>query len=88
MIALFRRRRPAAPSRSGWHTTTANGGLSCCHHCPPACSWGDAHPGPCRHCIREMEASGPLPECVAGSDGRCVTCDELHGVHITHRRQP
>lgn len=45
-------------------------------------------PGPRRHCIREMETSAPLPECVTGSDGRCVTCDELHGVRITHRRQP
>ena len=42
----------------------------------------------CRHCIREMEASAPLPECVTGSDGRCVTCDELHGVRITHWRRP
>lgn len=75
------------PTRDGWHRS-ADPHLTCCAHCPDGCSWDDQHPGPCRQCIREMETTRPLPGCVTGSDGRCVTCDELHGVHISHRRQP
>lgn len=94
MISLFRRRRqaplaegpPQRRTRTGWQTYT-DPHLSCCTHCPDGCTWNGQHPGPCRHCIREMEATGPLPDCLTGYDGRCVTCEQLHGVHIVHGRR-
>ena len=53
--------------------------------CEP-CRIADGDPDCARRdCVREMEATRPLPECVTGSGGRCVTCEQLHGVSVTHR---
>jgi len=85
--ALFKpRRRHTPPNRDQWHRFVhVNGAVTCCSHCTPTCSWLNWHPHPCTECIKAMEASPPLRSCLADTDGRCITCAELHGVRITHR---
>jgi len=84
-LLFTRQRHSRRRTRTGWHRPTDGGALSCCTHCPDGCRWDDWHPAPCRDCVREMEATRPLPACVTGSGGRCVTCEQLHGVSVTHR---
>lgn len=73
--------------RDGWqHYSQADGIATCCSHCAADCFWRAGHIGACPKCIKEMEASRPLSDCVTGADHRCITCESLHGVRITHGR--
>lgn len=92
MKTLFKRPRtqPVAETRRDtWQRyITVNGAVTCCGHCPDRCVWNNWHHASCTHCIREMEASPPLPSCITDVDGRCITCAQQHGLRITHRGRP